>query len=105
MVGCHERVIFVNAAPHSASSVPTLTFNLEDEGHGSFQSSAEVITQVGHVTLKTLKNVNDNRSFMMDEGLAKRSLFCNNTEFSGHVNMGLWFTILFLLPGPVPERV
>lgn len=48
MVGCHERVIFVNATPHTASSVPTLTFNLEDEGHGS----ADVITQVGDVIVQ-----------------------------------------------------
>uniref|UniRef100_H2SUA3 ATPase cation transporting 13A2 n=1 Tax=Takifugu rubripes TaxID=31033 RepID=H2SUA3_TAKRU len=47
MVACHERVIFVNATAHTASSAPTLTFNLEDGGHGNFQSSADVITQVG----------------------------------------------------------
>lgn len=52
MVGCHERVIFVNAAPHTASSVPSLTFNLEVEGDASFQSSADVITQVGDVILQ-----------------------------------------------------
>ncbi|XP_056895921.1 cation-transporting ATPase 13A2 isoform X2 [Takifugu flavidus] len=45
MVACHERVIFVNATAHTASSAPTLTFNLEDGGHGNFQSSADVITQ------------------------------------------------------------
>lgn len=49
MVGCQERVIFVNATPHTASSVPTLTFNLEEEGNESFYSSADVITQVGDV--------------------------------------------------------
>lgn len=52
MVAGHERVIFVNATPHTESSVPTLTFNLEDGGHGNFQSSADVITQVGGVTLQ-----------------------------------------------------
>lgn len=51
MIACHERVIFVNATPHTASSVPTLTFNLED-GHGNFQSSADVITQVGDLILQ-----------------------------------------------------
>lgn len=51
MVGCHERVVFVNATPHTASSGPTLTFNLEDEGHDSFQSSADILTQVGEVIL------------------------------------------------------
>lgn len=52
MVGCHERVIFVNATPHTASSVPTLTFNLEDEGQARFQSSADVFTQVGDVMVQ-----------------------------------------------------
>ncbi|CAG01724.1 unnamed protein product, partial [Tetraodon nigroviridis] len=45
MVGYHERVIFVNAASQTAASVPTLTFDLEDEGRGTFHSSADVITQ------------------------------------------------------------
>lgn len=49
MVGYHERVIFVNAASQTAASVPTLTFDLEDEGRGTFHSSADVITQVGAV--------------------------------------------------------
>lgn len=52
MVSCHERVIFVNATPHTASSVPTLTFNLDERGHGNFQSSAAIITQVGDVILQ-----------------------------------------------------
>lgn len=50
MVGCQERVIFVNATPHTALSVPTLTFNLEEEGSEGLHSSADVITQVGAVT-------------------------------------------------------
>lgn len=42
-------MIFVNAAPHTASSGPTLTFNLEEEGNEGFHSSADIITQVGDV--------------------------------------------------------
>uniref|UniRef100_A0A8C9WRQ0 ATPase cation transporting 13A2 n=1 Tax=Sander lucioperca TaxID=283035 RepID=A0A8C9WRQ0_SANLU len=39
MVGFDDKVIFVNATPHTAQSIPTLRFSLEDRG--------EVITQVG----------------------------------------------------------
>ena len=44
MVGSDEKVIFVNATPHTAQSMPALTFTLED---GGAQSSVEVITWVG----------------------------------------------------------
>lgn len=44
MVGSDEKVIFVNATPHTAHSMPTLKFNLGDIGVA--QSSIEVITQV-----------------------------------------------------------
>lgn len=42
MVGSDEKIIFVNATPHTEQSMPTLRFSLEDT-----QSSVEVITQVG----------------------------------------------------------
>uniref|UniRef100_A0A7N6A1A9 Cation-transporting P-type ATPase N-terminal domain-containing protein n=1 Tax=Anabas testudineus TaxID=64144 RepID=A0A7N6A1A9_ANATE len=42
MVGSDEKVIFVNATPPTARSMPTLRFSLEDT-----QSSVEVITEVG----------------------------------------------------------
>ncbi len=45
-MGIDEKVIFVNATPHTAHSVPTLTFNLEDGEATASQSSVEVITQV-----------------------------------------------------------
>ncbi|KAM3617951.1 uncharacterized protein V6R79_013182 [Siganus canaliculatus] len=45
MVGCDERVIFVNATPHTAQSIPTLRFTLEDTGSADAQSSAEIITR------------------------------------------------------------
>lgn len=44
MVGSDEKVIFVNATPHTAQSMPTLRFNLGDGG--ATQSSIEIITQV-----------------------------------------------------------
>lgn len=47
MVGSDEKVIFVNATPHTAQAMPTLRFNLEDGGATAAQSSVEVITQVG----------------------------------------------------------
>lgn len=47
MVGSDEKVIFVNATPHTAQSTPTLTFNLEEGGNIDTHSSVEVITQVG----------------------------------------------------------
>lgn len=47
MVGNDEKVIFVNATPHTAQSPPTLRFTLEDEAAASGQSSVEVITWVG----------------------------------------------------------
>uniref|UniRef100_A0A8C4H0R2 ATPase cation transporting 13A2 n=1 Tax=Dicentrarchus labrax TaxID=13489 RepID=A0A8C4H0R2_DICLA len=47
MVGSDEKVIFVNATPHTAQSMPTLRFTLEDGGTTTAQSSVEVITQVG----------------------------------------------------------
>ena len=47
MVGSDEKVIFVNATPHTAQSMPTLRFNLEDGGATASQSAVEVITQVG----------------------------------------------------------
>ncbi|XP_029012526.1 cation-transporting ATPase 13A2 isoform X2 [Betta splendens] len=40
MVGSDEKVIFVNATPHTTRAMPTLKFSLEDT-----QSSVEVITQ------------------------------------------------------------
>ncbi|XP_063735179.1 cation-transporting ATPase 13A2 isoform X2 [Eleginops maclovinus] len=42
MVGFDHKVIFVNATPHTAQSMPTLKFSLED---GGAQSSAEIINQ------------------------------------------------------------
>ncbi|XP_051280673.1 cation-transporting ATPase 13A2 isoform X3 [Dicentrarchus labrax] len=45
MVGSDEKVIFVNATPHTAQSMPTLRFTLEDGGTTTAQSSVEVITQ------------------------------------------------------------
>ncbi|XP_035511838.1 cation-transporting ATPase 13A2 [Morone saxatilis] len=45
MVGSDEKVIFVNATPHTAQSMPTLRFTLEDGGTTNAQSSVEVITQ------------------------------------------------------------
>ncbi|XP_070823849.1 polyamine-transporting ATPase 13A2 isoform X2 [Chaetodon trifascialis] len=45
MVGFDEKVIFVNATPHTAQSMPTLMFNVEDAGATDTQSSIEVITQ------------------------------------------------------------
>lgn len=67
MVACHERVIFVNATAHTASSVPTLTFNLEDGGHGNIQSSVDVITQVGDVILQEslCKGKSDQKSVLL----------------------------------------
>ena len=46
MVESHEKVIFVNAAPQTAQSMPTLKFTLEDNEATGAQSSMEVITQV-----------------------------------------------------------
>ncbi|KAM7410928.1 hypothetical protein PAMA_021072 [Pampus argenteus] len=43
MVGTDEKVIFVNATPHTAQSMPTLRFNLGDEG--APQSSIEILYQ------------------------------------------------------------
>uniref|UniRef100_A0A3Q3X418 Cation-transporting P-type ATPase N-terminal domain-containing protein n=1 Tax=Mola mola TaxID=94237 RepID=A0A3Q3X418_MOLML len=45
MVESHEKVIFVNAAPQTAQSMPTLKFSLEDNEATGAQSSMEVITQ------------------------------------------------------------
>ncbi|KAG7226888.1 hypothetical protein INR49_022183 [Caranx melampygus] len=45
MVGYDERVIFVNATPHTSQSPPTLRFTLEDEATTASQSSVEVITR------------------------------------------------------------
>ncbi|XP_029291341.1 polyamine-transporting ATPase 13A2 isoform X2 [Cottoperca gobio] len=45
MVGFDEKVIFVNATPHTAQSMPTLKFSLEDRGSPAAQSSAEIINQ------------------------------------------------------------
>lgn len=45
-MGSHEKVIFVTATPHTAQSIPTLKFHLEDEEDTGTQSSVEVITQV-----------------------------------------------------------
>lgn len=42
MVGSDEKVIFVNATPHTAQSMPSLRFSL---GDGGTQNSIEVITQ------------------------------------------------------------
>lgn len=46
MVGSDEKVIFVNATPHTTQSMPTLKFSFEDT-----QGSVEVITQVGPASL------------------------------------------------------
>ncbi|KAM7404348.1 hypothetical protein PAMP_011704 [Pampus punctatissimus] len=43
MVGTDEKVIFVNATPHTAQSIPTLRFNLGDEA--VTQSSIEILYQ------------------------------------------------------------
>lgn len=46
MMGSDEKVIFVNATPHTAHSNPTLTFNLEDGGGDAApHRSVEIITQ------------------------------------------------------------
>nr|XP_033484312.1 cation-transporting ATPase 13A2 isoform X1 [Epinephelus lanceolatus] len=45
MVGIDEKVIFVTATPHTAHSMPTLKFTMEERGASAAQSSAEVITQ------------------------------------------------------------
>ncbi|XP_069550131.1 polyamine-transporting ATPase 13A2 isoform X2 [Brachyistius frenatus] len=45
MVGCDEKVIFVLATPHTAQSLPTLRFTVEDGGAAGPPSSIEVITQ------------------------------------------------------------
>ncbi|XP_044066518.1 cation-transporting ATPase 13A2 isoform X6 [Siniperca chuatsi] len=45
MMGSDEKVIFVNATPHTAQSMPTLKFSLEDGGATAAQSSVEVITR------------------------------------------------------------
>lgn len=45
MVGSDEKVIFVNATPHTGQSMPILRFNLEDGGTAAAESSVEVITQ------------------------------------------------------------
>lgn len=47
MVGSDEKVIFVTATPHTAQSMPTLKFSLEEEGATAGQNSVAVITQVG----------------------------------------------------------
>lgn len=47
MVGSDEKVIFITATPHTAQSMPTLRFSLEEDTALSGQSSVEVITQVG----------------------------------------------------------
>uniref|UniRef100_A0A4W6BWR6 ATPase cation transporting 13A2 n=1 Tax=Lates calcarifer TaxID=8187 RepID=A0A4W6BWR6_LATCA len=44
MVGSDEKVIFVTATPHTARSMPTLRFSLEDGATSSGQNSTEVIT-------------------------------------------------------------
>lgn len=45
MVGSDEKVIFITATPHTAQSMPTLRFSLEEDTALSGQSSVEVITQ------------------------------------------------------------
>lgn len=47
MVESHEKVIYVNATPHTDQSTPTLKFNLEDVEANGAPRSVEVITQVG----------------------------------------------------------
>ncbi|XP_040913739.1 cation-transporting ATPase 13A2 isoform X2 [Toxotes jaculatrix] len=44
MVGSDEKVIFVNATPHTAQSMPTLRFSLEDGATAAGPCSIEVIT-------------------------------------------------------------
>ncbi|XP_040008147.1 cation-transporting ATPase 13A2 isoform X2 [Xiphias gladius] len=44
MVACDEKVIFVIATPHTAQSMPTLRFSLEDRATTAAQSSTEVLT-------------------------------------------------------------
>lgn len=51
MVGSDEKVIFVNATPQTAHSMPTLKFNLGDGG--PTQNSVEVITQVSPAQTQT----------------------------------------------------
>ncbi|XP_008292149.1 polyamine-transporting ATPase 13A2 [Stegastes partitus] len=45
MLGSDEKVIFVIATGHTAQSVPSLRFSLEDGGTAATQSSIEVLTQ------------------------------------------------------------
>lgn len=100
MVGCHERVIFVNATPRTASSVPTLTFNLEDEGHGGFQSSANVITQVGdvivqHCVLKiefVCRQMRRSAFFLFSMRCVSylQFMFYKIQKFLGHKNIGIY---------------
>uniref|UniRef100_A0A8D3BL68 ATPase cation transporting 13A2 n=1 Tax=Scophthalmus maximus TaxID=52904 RepID=A0A8D3BL68_SCOMX len=47
MVGSDEKVIFVSATPHTAQSVPTLRFTLEDRVTTTAQGSIEICTRVG----------------------------------------------------------
>ncbi|AWP09289.1 putative cation-transporting ATPase 13A2 [Scophthalmus maximus] len=45
MVGSDEKVIFVSATPHTAQSVPTLRFTLEDRVTTTAQGSIEICTR------------------------------------------------------------
>lgn len=47
MIGCDEKVVFVNAAPPTDQSMATMVFSLDEGGTTAAQSSVEVITQVG----------------------------------------------------------
>ncbi|MED6246184.1 hypothetical protein ATANTOWER_014032, partial [Ataeniobius toweri] len=45
MVGSDEKVIYVDATPHTAETLPTLRFSLEDEGTSPAQSTRDIINQ------------------------------------------------------------
>ncbi|KAK5622921.1 hypothetical protein CRENBAI_022259 [Crenichthys baileyi] len=46
MVGSDEKVIYVDATPHTAETLPTLRFSLEDEGASPAQSTRDIINQL-----------------------------------------------------------
>ena len=52
MVRSDEKVIFVTATPHTAQSMPTLRFSLEDGGAIGAESPTDGIHQVGLLELQ-----------------------------------------------------
>uniref|UniRef100_A0A7N8XU92 ATPase cation transporting 13A2 n=1 Tax=Mastacembelus armatus TaxID=205130 RepID=A0A7N8XU92_9TELE len=60
MILSKEKVIFVNATPHTDESRPTLMFSLEDEEASGTQSS--IITQVGRAQTQHSGSPNQNLS-------------------------------------------